>query len=253
MQERVISKGTIIKPKGHNFTTADEHSKILTEDFSSVTDSQKEENPDEKSEVFVIKTGVMGLFVYSYGHKKLMTTFTTQEVVGEWTYNFLYSKAAQYEALTDMEIVYFSKFEYEKVMWESKTNTYQNNFKFFSQFKQFRGINEHLMKRLWAIAKTKKFSNWDSRSVSQFCELQTPREEFVTLNGCNADWLYIVLKGTFRAERYVTIENENLWPVKSDLWKSKKIRHKVSVKYETFRSCWPRTSYTQTQSLERMN
>lgn len=65
------------------------------------------------------------------GRNKLMTTFSTQEVVGEWNFNFLHSKAAQYEALTDMEIIYFDKVDYEKVMWESKTKKYQSNFEFF--------------------------------------------------------------------------------------------------------------------------
>mmetsp|Transcript_17142 Transcript_17142/g.15119 ORF Transcript_17142/g.15119 Transcript_17142/m.15119 type:complete len:81 (-) Transcript_17142:747-989(-) len=52
---------------------------------------------------------------------KLMSTFSTQEVVGEWNLNFLYSKAAQYEALTDIKIIYFERIDYEKVMVEAKT------------------------------------------------------------------------------------------------------------------------------------
>lgn len=47
---------------------------------------------------------------------KLMTTCSTQEVIGEWNFNFLYSKAAQYEAITDIEVLYFDKIDYEKVM-----------------------------------------------------------------------------------------------------------------------------------------
>lgn len=45
-----------------------------------------------------------------------MATYSTKEVIGEWNLNFLYSKAAQYEALTDLKVLYFDRFEYEKVM-----------------------------------------------------------------------------------------------------------------------------------------
>jgi len=39
--------------------------------------------------------------------------------------------------------------------------------------------------------------------------------------------LFLVHSGTFRAERYVTIEHENLWPAGSKLWKSAKIKRRV--------------------------
>ncbi|CAI2360995.1 unnamed protein product [Moneuplotes crassus] len=219
-KERLIHKGTIIKEKGLNFTFADTSSKAIKGSTSSQADSDSNlAMQEEKSEVFVIKSGIMGLYVYSYGEKKLMTTFSTKEVVGEWNFNFLHSKAAQYEALTDMEIIYFDKVDYEKVMCESKTKKYQSNFEFFKKFRKFRSLNEHGMKKLCAIAKEKKFtcSNNFGRN----------KDEFVTLNGCKADCLYIVVKGTFRAERYVTIEHENLWPVESKVWKSTKIRRRV--------------------------
>lgn len=98
---------------------------------------------------------------------KLMTTCSTKEVVGEWNFNFLQSKAAQYEALTDIEIVYFDRVEYEKVMWEANTNKYKSNFEYYQQFKQFKNLNEHIMKRLWAITKQKKFWNKEIKDVSE--------------------------------------------------------------------------------------
>ncbi|CAI2360993.1 unnamed protein product [Moneuplotes crassus] len=217
--ERTIKRGTIIKERGQEFTFADTSSKFWQESTSSIADSdQNLPLKEEPAEVFVIKSGLMGLYVYSYGDKKLMTTYSTQEVVGEWNYNFLYSKAAQYEAITDIDILYFNKIDYEKVMCESKTKKYQSNFEFFNKFRQFRKLDEHKMKKLCSSAKEKKM-NQNIKGHN--------KEEFVTLSGCKADCLYIVIKGSFRAERYVNIEHENLWPVESRVWKSTKIRRRV--------------------------
>jgi predicted aldo/keto reductase-like oxidoreductase len=76
MHEAYIPQGTVIKPKNKEFNG-----------------------------VFVIKSGSMGVYVYPHGAKTLMSTLKTKEVIGEWNMNFIYSKAAQYEAETGMMLL----------------------------------------------------------------------------------------------------------------------------------------------------
>lgn len=86
MHSKTIPAGTIIKPKDIIF-----------------------------NEVFVICAGQMGLYTFPYGQKTLMTTLKAKEVIGEWNFNFIYSKAAEYEAITDMQVILFDREDYEKV------------------------------------------------------------------------------------------------------------------------------------------
>jgi len=142
MHEKNIPKGTIIK------------------------------NSDQIFEgIFVIHSGEMGVFVYPYHIKKLMTTYSTKEVIGEWNMHFLYSKKAQYEAITDMKIIYFNREEYEKVIFQVKQDKYQENYDYFQNLPTFRKLEKHLMKKLCQTTKEKVFT----------------KNEHVTLNGCLAD------------------------------------------------------------------
>ena len=59
----------------------------------------------------MIEKGSLGLFVYPYHKKKLMVVLESQAVVGEYNLSFFASKAAQYEALTDIKVLEFPKEE----------------------------------------------------------------------------------------------------------------------------------------------
>jgi predicted Zn-dependent protease len=142
MHEKIIPKGTVIKMKDQPF-----------------------------DDVFIINFGTMGLYVFPYGEKTLMSSFTTQEVVGEWNMNFLSSKAAQYEADTDMHIIYFSREEYEKVVFLVKQDIYESNGKYFERFPTFKALAPNLMKMLCLNTKQRAFN----------------KNEHVALNGCQAD------------------------------------------------------------------
>jgi hypothetical protein len=121
--------------------------------------------------VFIINFGTMGLYVFPYGEKKLMSSFKSQEVVGEWNMNFLSSKAAQYEADTDMHIIYFSREEYEKVIFLVKQDIFESNGKYFEKFPIFKALAPNLMKTLCQSTKQKDFN----------------KNEHIALNGCQAD------------------------------------------------------------------
>lgn len=138
MHEKSIPEGTVIKAKDQVFDG-----------------------------VFIINTGTMGLYVYPYGEKKLMASFGSQEVVGEWNMHFLYSKAAQYEAITDMHIIYFSREEYEKVIFQVKQDSFRENREYFQNFPIFKTIAPNLLKMLCSTTKQRTFN----------------KNEHVTLNG----------------------------------------------------------------------
>lgn len=85
--------------------------------------------------------------------------------------NFLYSKAAQYEAITELTIIKFDREDYEKVIFQVKQDKFQENHEYFNQFSVFRRLEKNLMKKLCSTTKQKVFK----------------KNENVTLYGCQAD------------------------------------------------------------------
>mmetsp|Transcript_36471 Transcript_36471/g.41969 ORF Transcript_36471/g.41969 Transcript_36471/m.41969 type:complete len:102 (+) Transcript_36471:118-423(+) len=101
-----------------------------------------------------------------------MAVLKQKDVVGEYNMNFICSKAAQYEALTDMSIVYFDREDYEKIIFLRKRNKFQENHDFFTQnFPTFSKLHENKIKKLCSNTKEKCFS----------------KNEHVVLSGCKAD------------------------------------------------------------------
>ena len=162
-------------------------------------------------EIFVIISGKLGVFVFPNGHKTLMTELKSREVVGEYNMSFIWSKASEYEVTESLRVLWFDREEYERIMFQMKRNKYNENNQYFKSFPPFNRLNNNKMKKLCANTKEKIYA----------------KNEKVTLNGWKVDWLYLVKSGTFRAEKEVIIEHENLWPAGSKLWKSAKIKRKV--------------------------
>lgn len=140
-----------------------------------------------------------------------MSELKSKEVIGEYNMNFICSKAAEYEVTESLRVLWFEREEYERIIFQMKQTKYTDNKNYFMSFPIFSKLNNNKMKKLWANTKEKIFA----------------KNEKVTLSGCKVDCLYLVKSGTFRAEKEVVIEHENLWPAGSKLWKSAKIKRKV--------------------------
>lgn len=73
----------------------------------------------------------------------------SQDVVGEYNLNFIYSKAGQYEAITDLRVIEFPREEYEKITFQFKNKIYNENQEYFTHnFDVFRNLNANKMKKL---------------------------------------------------------------------------------------------------------
>lgn len=122
--------------------------------------------------VFVIVSGKMAVYMFPQGKKELLTTLKSTDVVGEYTLNFIASKAAEYVALTDMHVIKFQKDEYERAMNDTKLEylgrAHQFVLELFSD--SFKGKPEDLKR----LAKNLKFKTFQ-------------KEEFVALEGCVPD------------------------------------------------------------------
>lgn len=83
-------------------------------------------------QIFMIEKGSMGLYVYPYGNKKLMTILKTQDLIGEYNLNFISSRAAQYKAITNVKVIEFPKEKYEEIIFQMKNKIFHDNHEYFT-------------------------------------------------------------------------------------------------------------------------
>ena len=76
-------------------------------------------------------------------NKTLLRVLQSKEIIGDYELNFIASKAAQYEMLTNVTILKFRKDDYERVtfnrevkMREDKIKYLKKNFNFFSKMEE---------------------------------------------------------------------------------------------------------------------
>jgi CRP-like cAMP-binding protein len=180
--------------------------------ISSLNNEIVKERGMPLASVFVILSGKLAVYDYPFNRKAEYKILKSKDLVGAYELNFIAPKSAQYEALTDVEVIKFPKFEYERIMLASeselrktKLEYLQNNFYLFANIKE---------DRVFRLAKKTKMKIFQ-------------KDEVVVPRGTKPDCLFIVREGSFRAEKYVTISDRNIWPVDIQLWECNRINRNI--------------------------
>lgn len=80
-------------------------------------------------------------------NKKLLSILKKQDLVGEYNLNFIFSKAAQYEAITNMKVLEFPKEKYEEIIFQVKNKMFHDNHEYFTKhFEVFKRLNMNKIK-----------------------------------------------------------------------------------------------------------
>lgn len=75
------------------------------------------------------------------------------------------------------------------------------------------------------------FNSWPRNKLEKLCQMCTERrfvkDEVLFAEGIDADYMYIVKEGSFRAEKNVVIDHQNYWPITSQMWSSTTVKRKA--------------------------